>query len=188
MSAAPEEFLSRTARVDPESVQPFPKSRKVYRSGGRSDVNVPFREISLAETRSTQGVEGNDSVFVYDTSGPYTDPESRIDIRQGLAPLRARWIEERGDTERLDTVSSEYGRLRQNDPKIEPLRFAHLRAPRRARTGANVTQMHYARQGVVTPRWSSSQSARTACGRRTGRRSCGFAIRAWGSERTFRRR
>ena len=151
MSAAPEEFLSRTARVDPESVQPFPKSRKVYRSGGRSDVNVPFREISLAETRSTQGVEGNDSVFVYDTSGPYTDPESRIDIRQGLAPLRARWIEERGDTERLDTVSSEYGRLRQNDPKIEPLRFAHLRAPRRARTGANVTQMHYARQGVVTP-------------------------------------
>ena len=151
MSAAPEEFLSRTARVDPESVQPFPRSRKVYRSGNRSGVNVPFREISLAETRSTQGVEGNESVFVYDTSGPYTDPESRIDIRRGLAPLRARWIEERGDTERLDTVSSEYGRLRQNDPKIEPLRFAHLRAPRRARPGANVTQMHYARRGVVTP-------------------------------------
>ena len=151
MSAAPEEFLSKTASVDPESVQPFPSSRKVYRSGSRSDVNVPFREISLAETRSTDGVERNDSVFVYDTSGPYTDPESRIDIRQGLAPLRARWIEERGDTERLDAVSSEYGRLRQNDPKIEPLRFAHLRAPRRARPGANVTQMHYARQGVVTP-------------------------------------
>ena len=151
MSAAPEEFLSKTASVDPESVQPFPSSRKVYRSGSRSDVNVPFREISLAETRSSDGVERNDSVFVYDTSGPYTDPESRIDIRQGLAPLRARWIEERGDTERLDAVSSEYGRLRQNDPKIEPLRFAHLQAPRRARPGANVTQMHYARQGVVTP-------------------------------------
>ena len=151
MSAAPEEFLSKTASVDPESVQPFPSSRKVYRSGSRSDVNVPFREISLAETRSSDGVERNDSVFVYDTSGPYTDPESRIDIRQGLAPLRARWIEERDDTERLDAVSSEYGRLRQNDPKIEPLRFAHLRAPRRARPGANVTQMHYARQGVVTP-------------------------------------
>jgi len=151
MSAAPEEFLSKTASVDPESVQPFPSSRKVYRSGSRSDVNVPFREISLAETRSSDGVERNDSVFVYDTSGPYTDPESRIDIRQGLAPLRAGWIKERGDTERLDAVSSEYGRLRQNDPKIEPLRFAHLRAPRRARPGANVTQMHYARQGVVTP-------------------------------------
>ena len=151
MSAAPEEFLSKTARVDPESVQPFPSSRKVYRSGSRSDLNVPFREISLAETRSTEGVERNDSVFVYDTSGPYTDPDSQIDVRQGLAPLRAGWIEERGDTERLETVSSEYGRLRQNDPKIEPLRFAHLRAPRRARPGANVTQMHYARQGVVTP-------------------------------------
>ena len=151
MSAAPEEFLSKTARVDPESVQPFPSSRKVYRSGSRSDLNVPFREISLAETRSTEGVERNDSVFVYDTSGPYTDPDSQIDIRQGLAPLRAGWIEERGDTERLETVSSEYGRLRQKDPKIEPLRFAHLRAPRRARPGANVTQMHYARQGVVTP-------------------------------------
>ena len=151
MSAAPEEFLSKTARVDPESVQPFPSSRKVYRSGSRSDLNVPFREISLAETRSTEGVERNDAVFVYDTSGPYTDPDSQIDVRQGLAPLRAGWIEERGDTERLDTVSSEYGRLRQNDPKIEPVRFAHLRAPRRARPGANVTQMHYARQGVVTP-------------------------------------
>ena len=151
MSAAPEEFLSKTARVDPESVQPFPSSRKVYRSGSRSDLNVPFREISLAETRSTEGVERNDAVFVYDTSGPYTDPDSQIDVRQGLAPLRAGWIEERGDTERLDTVSSEYGRLRQSDPKIEPLRFAYLRAPRRARPGANVTQMHYARQGVVTP-------------------------------------
>ena len=151
MSAAPEEFLSKTARVDPESVQPFPSSRKVYRTGSRSDLNVPFREIALAETRSSQGVEPNDAVYVYDTSGPYTDPDARIDIRRGLASLRARWIEERRDTERLDAVSSDYGRLRQNDPKIEPLRFAHLHAPRRAKHGANVTQMHYARQGVVTP-------------------------------------
>ena len=151
MSAAPEEFLSKTARVDPESVQPFPSSRKVYQTGSRPDLNVPFREISLAETHSSQGVERNDAVYVYDTSGPYTDPEARIDIRRGLAPLRARWIEDRGDTERLAAVSSDYGRLRQNDPKIESLRFAHLHAPRRARTGANVTQMHYARQGIVTP-------------------------------------
>ena len=151
MSAAPEEFLSTTAKVDPESVQPYPSSRKVYRTGSRSDLNVPFREIALAETRSSQGVERNDAVYVYDTSGPYTDPEARIDVRLGLAALRAGWIEERGDTERLDAVSSEYGRLRQGDPKIAPLRFAHVRAPRRARPGANVTQMHYARQGVVTP-------------------------------------
>ena len=150
MSAAPDEFFSKTARVDPDSVQPFPSSKKVYQTGDRSDLNVPFREISLADTHSSEGVERNDAVYVYDTSGPYTDPDANIDIRRGLAPLRARWIEERGDTERLDDVSSEYGRLRQNDPKIESLRFAHLHAPRRARRGANVTQMHYARQGVVT--------------------------------------
>ena len=151
MSAAPEEFLSKTARVDPESVQPFPSSRKVYRSGSRSDLNVPFREIALADTHSSQGVERNDPVYVYDTSGPYTDPDARIDIRRGLLPLRARWIDERGDTELLDDVSSEYGRSRQSDSKLEPLRFAHLHTPRRARAGANVTQMHYARQGIVTP-------------------------------------
>ena len=151
MSAAPEEFLSKTARVDPESVQPFPSSRKVYRTGSRPDLNVPFREIALADTHSSQGVVRNDSVYVYDTSGPYTDPDARIDIRRGLPPLRARWIDERGDTELLDGVSSEYGRSRQSDSKLEPLRFAHLHTPRRARPGANVTQMHYARQGIVTP-------------------------------------
>ena len=151
MSAVPAEFLSRTARVDPDSVQPFPSSKKVYRTGSRPDLNVPFREITLAETHSSQGVERNDAVYVYDTSGPYTDPDARIDVRRGLSPLRAPWIEERGDTEPLGGVSSEYGRQRQGDPKLAPLRFAHLRVPRRARPGANVTQMHYARQGIVTP-------------------------------------
>ena len=151
MSAVPAEFLSRTAKVDPDSVQPFPSSKKVYRTGSRPDLNVPFREITLAETRSSQGVERNDAVYVYDTSGPYTDPDARIDVRRGLPPLRAPWIEERGDTEPLGGVSSEYGRQRQGDPKLAPLRFVHLRAPRRARPGANVTQMHYARQGIVTP-------------------------------------
>ena len=151
MSAVPHEFLSKTATVDPASVQPFPSSKKIYRTGSRPDLKVPFREISLAETRSTQGVEGNDSAYVYDTSGAYTDPEARVDIRRGLMPLRAPWIEERGDTELLGDVTSDYGRLRQNDPKLEPLRFGHLHSPRRARAGANVTQMHYARQGIVTP-------------------------------------
>ncbi len=151
MSAVPAEFLSRTAKVDPDSVQPFPSSKKVYRTGSRPDLNVPFREITLAETHSSQGVERNDAVYVYDTSGPYTDPDARIDVRRGLPPLRAPWIEERGDTEPLGGVSSEYGRQRQGDPKLAPLRFVHLRVPRRARPGANVTQMHYARQGIVTP-------------------------------------
>ncbi|MDX1514451.1 MAG: phosphomethylpyrimidine synthase ThiC [Gammaproteobacteria bacterium] len=151
MSAVPEEFLSRTAKVDPESVQPFPNSRKVYVTGPRPEIRVPMREISLADTHTTQGVEKNPPIYVYDTSGPYTDPGAEIDVRRGLPLLREAWIEERGDTERLDDVSSEYGRARQGDPKLAHLRFAHLRSPRRARAGANVSQMHYARRGIVTP-------------------------------------
>jgi phosphomethylpyrimidine synthase len=88
-------------------------------------------------------VEKNPPIYVYDTSGPYTDPNARIDLRQGLPPLREAWIEERGDTERLLDVSSEYGRAQNSDPKLAHLRFAHIEPPRRARGGANVTQMHY---------------------------------------------
>ncbi len=151
MSAVPEEFLSRTAKVDPESVQPFPNSRKVYVQGSRPDLRVPMREISLADTHVSGGVERNPPIYVYDTSGPYTDPEARIDLREGLPPLRESWIDERGDSERLGDVSSEYGRARNTDPKLAHLRFAHINPPRRARSGANVTQMHYARRGIVTP-------------------------------------
>jgi phosphomethylpyrimidine synthase len=151
MSAVPEEFLSRRAKVDPESVQPFPNSRKVYVSGSRQDLRVPMREISLADTRVGGGVEKNPPIYVYDTSGPYTDPNARIDLRQGLPPLREAWIEERGDTERLLDVSSEYGRAQNSDPKLAHLRFVHIEPPRRARGGANVTQMHYARHGIITP-------------------------------------
>ncbi len=151
MSAVSEEFLSRTAKVDPESVQPFPNSRKIYIDGSRPDLRVPMREISLADTHASGGVEKNPPIYVYDTSGPYTDPAARIDLREGLPPLREAWIEERGDSERLGDVSSEYGRARNTDPKLARLRFAHLRPPRRAKPGANVSQMHYARRGIVTP-------------------------------------
>ena len=151
MSAVPEEFLSHTAKVDPESVQPFPNSRKVYVDGSRPDLRVPMREISLADTHASGGVEKNPPVYVYDTSGPYTDPQARIDLRRGLPPLREAWIEERGDSERLDDVSSEYGRARNTDPKLAHLRFAHIKPPRMAKSGANVSQMHYARRGIVTP-------------------------------------
>ncbi|MDH3316178.1 MAG: phosphomethylpyrimidine synthase ThiC [Gammaproteobacteria bacterium] len=151
MSAVPEDFLSRTAKVDPESVQPFPNSRKIYIDGSRPDLRVPMREISLADTLASGGVEKNPPIYVYDTSGPYTDPAARIDLREGLPPLREAWIEERGDSERLRDVSSEYGRLRNTDPKLARLRFAHLSPPRRAKPGANVSQMHYARRGIVTP-------------------------------------
>ena len=151
MSAAPDEFLSRTAKVDPESVQPFPNSSKVYEQGSREDIRVPMREIRLADTHTTSEVESNPPIYVYDTSGPYTDPEAGIDVRKGLSALRATWIEERGDTEVLDGLTSEYGRERLNDPKLALMRFVHTRNPRRAKSGGNVTQMHYARQGVITP-------------------------------------
>jgi len=151
MSAAADKFLSQTAKVDPESVQPFRNSAKVYEQGSRPDIRVPTREISLADTHTNAQVEHNAPVYVYDTSGPYTDPSADIDVRKGLATLRATWIDERGDTESLDGLSSEYGRERLNDDKLAELRFVHTREPRRARASANVSQMHYARRGIITP-------------------------------------
>ena len=134
------------------TTQPFPASRKVYLEGTRG-IRVPMREISLTPTKSFKSGQAEDNApfLVYDTSGPYTDPEARIDIRQGLAPLRRLWITGRGDVEKLPGVSSKYGRARLADPKLDALRFAHLRKPLRAQPGRNVTQMHYARKGIVTP-------------------------------------
>ena len=151
MSAVADKFLSQTAKVDPESVQPFRNSAKVYEQGSRPDIRVPTREISLADTHTNAQVEHNAPIYVYDTSGPYTDPSADIDVRKGLASLRATWIDERGDTESLDGLSSEYGRERLNDDKLAELRFVHTREPRRARASANVSQMHYARRGIITP-------------------------------------
>src|SRR5438309_5273653 len=130
---------------------PFPSSRKVYVQCRRTDVRVPMREITLTPTRTSGAAEENGSFLVYDTSGPYTDPDSEIDIRRGLAALRRPWILERADVQELPAVSSEYGRMRAADPKLDALRFAHLRKPLRAQPGANVTQMHYARKGLITP-------------------------------------
>ena len=150
MSAIPE-FQNTDARVDNEAVQPFPGSRKIYVSGSRPDLRVPMRDIHCSDTRSGGGSEKNHAVTVYDTSGPYTDPDAHIDIRSGLAPLRLAWIEERADTEELAQPTSLYGRSRLEDPNLARLRFEQRRAPRRARRGGNVTQMHYARRGIVTP-------------------------------------
>ncbi len=151
MSAIPEEFIRRAARLSEDVTRPFPRSRKIYVEGRLPGVRVPMREIRQESTRTAQGEEENPPIYVYDTSGPYTDPEAVIDLRKGLPPLREPWIEARGDTERLEGPSSEYGRARQSDPELAHLRFEHLRTPRRAKPGANVTQMHYARQGIVTP-------------------------------------
>ena len=133
--------------------RPFPGSRKVYVEGSRPEIRVAMREITLTPTNRANGGPPipNPSVTVYDTSGPYTDPSVDIDPRQGLAPLRRPWILGRQDVEELPHVSSEYGRQRTVDPKLAHLRFAHIRKPLRARPGANVTQLHYARKGVITP-------------------------------------
>jgi len=150
MNAHPK-FLAATARVDDAAVQPLPNSKKVYVEGSRAGVRVPMREVSQADTPTMFGGERNPPVHVYDCSGPYTDPAMRIDIRAGLAPLRLRWIEERGDSEVLASPSSRYGLERLRDPTLAELRFDLKRSPRRALRGANVTQMHYARRGVITP-------------------------------------
>jgi phosphomethylpyrimidine synthase len=144
-------FLSQTARVDEAAVQPFANSRKVYVQGSRTDIRVPMREISLSDTPASMGAEKNPPVYVYDTSGAYTDPAVRIDIRQGLPAIRAPWIEARGDTENLPGLSSAYGQKRLDDPSLAEMRFNLHRTPRRAKAGMNVSQMHYARKGIVTP-------------------------------------
>ena len=150
MNADPK-FLSASATVDAAAVAPLPNSRKVYVTGSRPDIRVPMREITQSDTPASFGHEPNPPVWVYDTSGPYTDPDAAIDIRSGLPALRADWIRERGDTEELAGPSSHYGVERLNDPKLAELRFNLQRKPRRAVLGRNVTQMHYARQGIVTP-------------------------------------
>jgi len=103
---APKEFLASQAHVDDAAIQPLPRSRKIYVTGSRDDIRVPMREISQSDTPASFGAEQNPPVMVYDTSGPYTDPGARIDIRNGLPALRAAWIEERGDTEVLDGPTS----------------------------------------------------------------------------------
>src|SRR5262245_43696225 len=135
MNANPK-FLAATAHVDDAAVQPLPSSTKIY----VGPLRVPMREIAQSG--------GNPPIAVYDTSGPYTDPAAKIDIRSGLPALREPWIVQRGDTQLLDGPTSEYGRKRLADPKLAELRFGLHRKPRK---GKCVTQMHYARRGIITP-------------------------------------
>ncbi|MEM7162464.1 MAG: phosphomethylpyrimidine synthase ThiC [Bacteroidota bacterium] len=129
----------------------FPSSRKIYVKGQREDVQVPMREITLSDTKINGKSEPNMPVVVYDTSGPYTDSSIDIDIRKGLHPLRDKWIKERGDVEELPSITSEYGQERQKDPSLDFMRFEHIRNPLRAKKGQNVSQMHYAKKGIITP-------------------------------------
>jgi phosphomethylpyrimidine synthase len=148
---ANDQFFARDAKVDSAAVEPLPASRKIYVQGSRADIRVPMREIAQTDTPASFGAEKNAALAVYDTSGPYTDPDARIDIRHGLPALRAEWIGARSDTTTLEAPTSAYGRTRLADPALAGLRFHLHRPPRRAKAGANVTQMHYARRGIVTP-------------------------------------
>ena len=151
MSAIPQEFLDRAAQLSSDSTKPLDGSKKIYVEGSRPDIQVPMREIYLEDTASSFGAEPNPPIPVYDTSGPYTDPEVQIDLLKGLSDVRSNWIKERQDTEELDGPTSDFGQQRQSDPSLADLRFEHIRTPRRAIKGKNVSQMHYAKQGIVTP-------------------------------------
>ena len=127
MSAIPQEFIRKTAELSADVTRSIPGSRKIYVQGSRPDIRVPMREVQCAPTPASFGAEENPPIAVYDTSGPYTDPDIPIDLLKGLPPLRDSWILERGDTTQLDGPSSEYGRNRQSDPQLRHLRFEHLR-------------------------------------------------------------
>ena len=151
MNAKSEHLLEKISRLDTSGQQHYPSSRKVYVEGSRADLKVPMREISLTATQTEAGIEENPPIRVYDTSGIYSDNDATIDLRAGLPAIRQPWIEERQDTELLAGASSTYGQARQQDVKTAHLRFEHIRQPRRALTDGNVTQLHYARQGIITP-------------------------------------
>ncbi|HEY9540891.1 MAG TPA: phosphomethylpyrimidine synthase ThiC [Luteimonas sp.] len=151
MNAVPSSLLQQTEQLSESVTRPIPGSRKIHAEGSRPDIRVAMREITLSQTPTLFGGEDNPPVTVYDPSGPYTDPNARIDLATGLAPLRARWVEERGDTEPLAQLSSEFGRGREGDVRLDAVRFPNRRLPRVAKAGANVSQMHYARRGIVTP-------------------------------------
>ena len=144
--------VARAAQELSEAVtRPIPGSTKIHVRGARDDIAVPMRQIALDDTPSMFGAEKNAPFVVYDTSGPYTDPAFRADLAAGLPALRARWIAERGDTEQLADFTSPYTRRHANARELADVRFPSLPKPRRANAGSNVSQMHYARRGVVTP-------------------------------------
>ncbi|MDE5675569.1 MAG: phosphomethylpyrimidine synthase ThiC, partial [Muribaculaceae bacterium] len=137
------------------NVSSYPNSRKIYVDGKLHPVRVAMREIHQYPTVTIENgkrVESpNPPVTVYDTSGPFTDPEIEIDINRGLPRLREEWIEQRDDTVVLDDITSEYGKARRDDPSLDGIRFPVSHRPRKAKDGACVTQMHYAKQGIITP-------------------------------------
>jgi len=150
-AALDEQLIRQTEQLSEAVTRPIPGSRKIHVEGSQPGVRVPMREIELTRTPTLFGGEDNPPVTVYDTSGPYSDPDASIDLAAGLPPLRAQWIAARGDSEALPAISSAFGRTREADPKLASVRFPDRALPRRALAGANVSQMHYAKRGIVTP-------------------------------------
>jgi phosphomethylpyrimidine synthase len=131
---------------------PFPNSKKIYVEGKIHPINVAMREIELSPTKLSNGtLEHNPPVTVYDTSGPYTDENSEINIEKGLPRIREQWILDRNDVEILDGITSEYGKVRLADSKLDELRFSYNHKPKVAKAGKEVTQLYYAKQGIITP-------------------------------------
>ncbi|MBP2618255.1 phosphomethylpyrimidine synthase ThiC [Chryseobacterium jejuense] len=131
---------------------PFPNSKKIYVEGKIHPINVAMREIQLSPTKLTNGnFEENAPVTIYDTSGPYTDENTTIDIQKGLPRIREQWILDREDVVILDGITSEYGKARLADPKLDALRFSYDHKPKVAKEGKELTQLYYAKQGIITP-------------------------------------
>ncbi len=151
MNALASDLVRQTSELSTSVTRPIPGSRKIHVPGNRADLRVPMREIVLEDTPTASGVEHNAPFTVYDTSGPYTDPDYAVDLAAGLPALRARWIAERGDTEALADFTSPFTRRHATARELDSVRFPALPKPRRAKAGANVTQMHYARRGLITP-------------------------------------
>ncbi|MCY4420514.1 MAG: phosphomethylpyrimidine synthase ThiC [Gammaproteobacteria bacterium] len=151
MSASASSIQEKSAKLSSDIRQPLPGSRKIFIQGSSKDLMVGMREVQCSATASSFGAEANPPITIYDTSGPYSDPDVEVDLQQGLPALRKSWIERRNDTLQLVGPSSEFGVARQSDPRTVHLRFEHYHPPRRARPGRAVTQMHYARRGIITP-------------------------------------
>ncbi len=151
-------ITTKRERIPDQAVitrHPFPKSEKIYVKGKIHDIEVAMREIELEDSAPIFSGSGespkNISITVYDTSGPYTDPDTEIDVRRGLKPLREKWILGRGDVEELGDFTSQFARGTAGSSKMRGLKFENTRKPLKAKPGANVSQMHYARKGMITP-------------------------------------
>ncbi|MCJ8327619.1 MAG: phosphomethylpyrimidine synthase ThiC [Campylobacterales bacterium] len=146
------QVLQNLEKIDSSYIENLPNSKKFYVEGSRPDIQVPMREITLHDTiHSDDSTEKNPPLYVYDTTGPYTDPSIKIDLHKGLNPMRAKWIQERNDSCLLEDFTSDYFHTRREKSDLDTLRFPNLKAPRKALKGKNVTQMHYARAGIITP-------------------------------------